>query len=399
MKVSIHMPFGVATTSTIIVTLFTGFSNIALWHALIMLPMGIGAGFYIRTAITKMQAVETTNLDDILSQSQDDSEKILSSINHNITESTKIWQKQLDHICVDGQTEVDMLATTFANLMKRLESAMEVLRDTISSKEADDDRSATTLTSEVRSKLDGVTQSLRTVLASKSELIEHIKPLTNYTEALTDMANDISSIASQTELLALNAAIEAARAGDQGRGFAVVAEEVRSLANNANQSGQKIIQNVDRINKQISLTMEQVKQRSHDESQKMEQADEIIQSVIKRYQDSEVSISISVRVIVGISNEIQQDISKALESLQFQDRTSQILRNISTNMSKMLASMSAVVDAQKFGNSELVTELLNWPGGMKDAYTTIPERSIHGEVSGESYDDEANPKGGEVNFF
>lgn len=67
-----------------------------------------------------------------------------------------------------------------------------------------------------------------------------VAKLNDKSREIDQIVATISGIAGQTNLLALNAAIEAARAGEAGRGFAVVAEEVRKLAEGAQEAAKQI---------------------------------------------------------------------------------------------------------------------------------------------------------------
>ena len=82
--------------------------------------------------------------------------------------------------------------------------------------------------------------AMRAVEESSAEAARTIRGLSERSNAIGGIAATITGIAEQTNLLALNAAIEAARAGDSGKGFAVVAEEVRRLAEDAEQAAARI---------------------------------------------------------------------------------------------------------------------------------------------------------------
>lgn len=73
------------------------------------------------------------------------------------------------------------------------------------------------------SSMDNISETVDTTL-------DRVKGFTGFTKKISNIAEDIKSIAFQTNLLSLNASVEAARAGEAGAGFNVVANEVRLLS-------------------------------------------------------------------------------------------------------------------------------------------------------------------------
>ncbi|MBR1741157.1 MAG: methyl-accepting chemotaxis protein, partial [Lachnospiraceae bacterium] len=128
---------------------------------------------------------------------------------------------------------------------------------------------------------DSSTAIIKDLSISNDKTMEAIERIGEQVNATNESANRISeaiqlitSIAEETNLLSLNASIEAARAGEQGRGFAVVANQIQKLAEQSNESAQKVSEIIENLLKDSEKTvdvMEDVRKIVDEQQEKLDQ--------------------------------------------------------------------------------------------------------------------------------
>ena len=299
------------------------------------------------------------------------------------------WGMHVDH--ARGQTEeaITRLSGRFSTLVDRLEAALGASQAAGGS----DGESLEDIFAASRRELTGVVQALRDVLAEKAAMFGKIEKLGNFAEELRKMAADVAAIASQTNLLALNASIEAARAGEAGRGFAVVADEVRKLSFMSGETGQNIGKKVEIISAAIIDTLSAAQQAERRDTDMAASSEQAIGKVLERIESAAGGLSQSAQIMRHESAGIRDEIADILTSLQFQDRVSQILAAVASNLNQFHVYMHEQRERMNSGDAGAIMDYGVILDAMERSYTTSEQRQIHHGGSG------APSENGDITFF
>lgn len=128
---------------------------------------------------------------------------------------------------------------------------------------------------------------------------------------INELTKAILEISDQTSLLSLNASIEAARAGEFGRGFSVVADEIRSLADNSQNTALQIQE----ITKNVIISVNKLCESAYEVLNFMDaNVKDLYNKLIltsEQYNDD----SMNMRELFESSSNLSKDIFKEIESL------------------------------------------------------------------------------------
>ncbi|WP_143277749.1 methyl-accepting chemotaxis protein [Bordetella genomosp. 10] len=242
-----------------------------------------------------------------------------------------VWARQIESSRGQMEDAVTALSMRFGEISVRLDQTLRLSMDNGGS----GDRSAAAVSARSRQQLDGVLQLLRDGMQTKADMLAKVHGLQGFVDELQGMVQAIAMVTQQTNLLAINATIEAAHAGSLGRGFATVAQEVRALSKQSGETGARIAEKIELIGAAILQTCTAAEQTTRREQEAIAASETAIQQVLEGFQAFADGLTDTADRLREESQGIQTEVNEALVQLQFQDRVSQVMAHVVTNIERL----------------------------------------------------------------
>ncbi|OHX10668.1 hypothetical protein BI347_19275 [Chromobacterium sphagni] len=301
------------------------------------------------------------------------------------------WMDNLQLVLAQSTTGSNELASTLTAIANGLHSTIEASRS------AANDIGSDSLSNMVRDaglRSQEVSHVLSEIVSHRQLLIDEVSKLTTFSSELRAMAEEVGKISNQTNLLALNASIEAARVGEHGRGFAVVADEVRKLSQQSAQTGNQMSEKVETINAALEQTRQSTTSLGAQDADKGNGALDLLDASVQDFSSVAGRLAEINQQMQTDGSQVERELHASLIAMQYQDRVSQILQHVASDLQRMLEYLQQVREARKNGSEPPAISSGEWMKRLESTYTTLEQAALH-QGSGAK----VQTSQGDVDFF
>lgn len=251
----------------------------------------------------------------------------ITTINRSLSDTLRNIQESSVPVSV-GSEQMSQAAQNLAEGATDQAGAVDHLAATIADicVEVNNRVTETVDTSENARAIGRIAQESASHMQEMTEAMERISQASN---EIVTIVQEIEEIAAQTNLLSLNASIEAARAGDAGKGFSVVALEVGQLA------------------KQSSSAVEHTRKMVQTALSEIDNGHDIVKKTISDFKD----------IIKGIQKIVERIETVAFSAKEEKEMIGQLNQTVS-QISEVIQSNSATAEQTSATSEELSAQAL-----------------------------------------
>jgi len=249
-----------------------------------------------------------------------------------------VWKGHIESSREQMEAAINSLSDRFGGIVDKLDYALRTAALETTSID-DQDTGFLALFSRSEQELSAILEAQKAAASSMQRMIEKVQGLDSYISELQSMAGDVAQIAHQSNLLSLNAAIEAARAGELGRGFAVVAKEFRTLSNKSGETGKLMAEKVGIISAAIADACQVVQDSAEEREARAQASQDTITRVLSDFNGITGALQRSSTLLKTESVGIQSEVNQSLVQLQFSDRVSQIMAQVTKSIDTLPATL------------------------------------------------------------
>lgn len=284
-----------------------------------------------------------------------------------VQEVLPVWQRQVEAAREHAEKSTGSILEAFASIDHQLDEAVRLTEQS----SADlSQNSVTELIEDNDEALAALLVPLHRAVAERDAALDQIDKIGSAVDDLRQCAVRVKQLARRTNMVALNASVEATRVGELGAGFAVVASEVRALAQQSTDDASLMLTRTTQLEEQLAGQRLAASIKDSSDAELRAQAEAAARGAIGGLVKSVGEVKRSTQGLKQASAAVRDEVERVLMGFQSQDRLSQMLAGITTDMQRL---SDWLVDDGDLGAAQAA----DWLARLEASYTMDEQRNQH----------------------